>query len=168
MTIAWGIAVCIAGLIGVVATLLGFSGVWLLILVALVAEWATPDQMFSLWTIGWAVALGALGELIEFIAGSIGATKAGGTKRAAAGAMVGGLAGAILGTPVFPIIGTILGAAIGAGVGAAVMDRTKSERTWREVYAVGQGAAVGRLIATIVKTALALAAAVLLGVAAFA
>ena len=118
-----GILVALFGLFGVVLTLLGFSGVWLPIVVALLVEWWRTGAQFHVWTI------------------------------------VG------VGTPIMPIIGTIAGAALGAGLGAAILERTKDQRTWGDVWRVGQGAAIGRLIATIIKTALAAAAAVWLAVA---
>jgi uncharacterized protein YqgC (DUF456 family) len=157
------VAVGLAGLVGLAITLLGFSGVWLAIAVALVVQWLRPDT-YNPWTLGSAVALGFLGEIAEFAASAIWSTRAGGTKRAAAGAIVGGLIGGIAGTPLAPIIGTLLGAAVGAGVGAAVMHQTREGVDWREAARVGQGAAIGRLVATAIKAALALAVAVMLTV----
>ncbi|MBL0920638.1 MAG: DUF456 domain-containing protein [Phycisphaerales bacterium] len=162
-----GILVALFGLFGVALTLLGFSGVWLTILVALLMDWWRPDPQYGLWTIIAAVGLGVLGEVVEFAAGAVGAGSAGGSKRAAAGAMAGGLLGAILGTPLIPIpiVGTIVGAVVGAGLGAALLERTKETRTWGDSLRVGQGAAIGRLIATVVKTTLAAIVAVQLAVA---
>ncbi len=160
-----GILVALFGLFGVVLTLLGFSGVWLTIVVALLVEWWRAGQQFELWTILGVIGLGVLGEVAEFVAGAVGAGKAGGSKRAAVGAIVGGLVGALVGTPIMPIIGTIAGAALGAGIGAAILERTKDQRTWGDVWRVGQGAAIGRLVATVIKTTLAFVAAVWLAVA---
>ncbi len=167
MDILAGILLALFGLVGVALTLLGFSGVWLTILVALLVEWWRPDGQFGTWTIVIAVFLGVLGEAIEFGASAVGAGKAGGSKRAGVGAMVGGLLGAIAGTPLIPIpvLGTLVGAVVGAGLGAMVMERTKPERTWGHSLRVGQGAAIGRLVATVVKTTLAAAVAVQLAVA---
>jgi hypothetical protein len=43
-----------------------------------------------------------------------------------------------------------------------VAERGVSKRTWKESAAVGQGAAVGRLMSTVVKTAFACVASVVL------
>lgn len=166
MSVLAGIGVAVAGVVGFVLTLLGFSGVWLPIGAALLMQWQHPGS-FSTWTLGVAIGLGLLGEIVELVASALGASKAGGTKRAAIGSIIGGVAGAILGTPIFPILGTILGAAVGAGVGAALMHQTRDGVQWRESMRVAQGAALGRLVATIVKAVLAVAVAALLGIAAF-
>lgn len=166
MGILAGIAVVLSGVVGFALTLLGFSGVWLAIVVALLVEWRRPDS-FSMWTIGVAIGLALLGEVAEFVASALGASKAGGTKRAAGGAILGGFVGAIVGTPIAPIVGTILGAAVGAGVGAALMHQTREGVHWKESMRVAQGAAVGRLVATVIKAALAAAVAIMLSIAAF-
>ena len=65
--------------------------------------------MFSWWTIGVCTGLALLGEIIEFAAGAVGASRAGGSKTGAAGAIVGTLIGAVIGTFIPPpVIGTIL------------------------------------------------------------
>lgn len=167
MTIVAGILVGLAGMIGFALTLVGLSGVWLTVLAIVVHEWLVPGT-YSMWTILAAVALGFLGEVAEFVAGSVGAAKAGGTKRAAVGALVGGLVGGVLGTPIFPIVGTVVGAVVGAGAGAAMMHKTREDADWRQTWKVGQGAAIGRLVATAIKAFFALVVAVLAVVAAFA
>ncbi len=155
------------GLVGVAATLLTLPGIWLMVAVAVGIDVWRPET-FSIWTLGAAAGLAFLAEVAEFIAAGAGAAKARGAKRSAAGAIVGALAGAIIGTPIVPILGTILGAAIGAGIGAALLERTKVGRTWGDVGRVGQGAAVGRLVATVVKMVFAVVVATLLFVAAIA
>ncbi len=156
----------VAGLTGVFVTLLGLSGAWLVLAAALVIQWQWPDA-YSWWTLAAAAALALLAEIIEFASGSIGAAKAGGTKRAALGALFGGILGGILATPLLPIVGTILGAAAGAGLGAALADRTRTDRKWKDSARVAGGAAVGRLIATIVKTAITAGQAAVLFIALF-
>lgn len=154
-----------AGLVGVAATLLTLPGIWLMVAVAVGIDLWRPET-FSIGTIGAAAGLAFFAEVAEFVAAGAGATKARGAKRSAAGAIAGALIGALVGTPIFPILGTILGAAVGAGVGASLMERSKAGRTWGDVGRVGQGAAVGRLIATVVKAVFAVAVAGLLFVAA--
>lgn len=152
----------LAGLIGFLLTLLTLPGIWLPILVALLFQWFHPG-MFPWWVIFAAALLGLLAEILELVASAAGAAKAGGTKRAAAGAIVGTVAGAIVGSMLllFPI-GTILGAIAGAGFGASLMDRSRANRTWRDSANVGAGAAAARGVAIVLKGAFGAAIALLL------
>ena len=145
------LSIALASAVGIGLTLLGLPGIWLTIGVALVA-WIIRGEMFSWWTMGACVALGLLAELLEFVLSAAGAARAGGSKRAAVASIAGGVVGGILGAPFLFPIGTILGAALGAGAAAGIFEATKPGRTLEQSYAVGQGAAVGRLVATIVKT----------------
>ncbi|MBY0111290.1 MAG: DUF456 domain-containing protein [Phycisphaerales bacterium] len=159
------ISLVLAAALGFVLTLLTLPGLWLPIVVALGFQWFHPE-MFSWWTIGAAVLLGVMAETLEFVASAAGATKAGGTKRSAAGAILGTLAGAIVGSAFFFPIGTILGAVAGAGVGAVLLDKTRVERTWSESTRVGAGAAAARGIAIVIKASFSAIIAMLLVVAA--
>jgi uncharacterized protein YqgC (DUF456 family) len=145
------ISLFVAGLLGLALSLLTLPGIWLPVVVALIFQFAVPG-MFPWWVIGVAAGLGVLAELLEFVASAAGSTKAGGTKRAAAGAILGTIAGAILGSAVlfFPI-GTIVGAVAGAGVGASLMDRSRADRSWSQSANVGAGAAAARGVAIVLK-----------------
>jgi len=161
-------------LVGVALTLLSLPGIWLMALAALLVEWWQPEAL-SWGAIIACVVIALVGELLEFIAGAIGAAKAGGSKRAATGAIVGGIVGGIAGTVLIPIplVGTILGGAIGSGLLALAMEMTvklKSDGTEKargHHRRVATGAFVGRLAATVLKGACAVAAALVLIVSAF-
>ncbi len=155
----------IVGVLGVIATLFSLPGIWLIVSTGIVVDLIKPET-FSLTTLLVAVGAGLLAEIVEFVAAGAGAKQAGGTKRSSFGAIIGAVVGAIVGTPFFPIIGTIVGGVLGAGVGAMLMERTRDERTWGQTWRVGQGAAIGRLVATIIKAGFAIAIAVYLTVAA--
>jgi len=163
-----GTLMIVVGAAGVVATIAGLPGTWVILLAALGAQWWRPET-FDWWTLGVAGGLVILAEIVEFAAGALGAGKAGGSKRAALAATVGGLVGAVIGTMVIPvlIVGTIVGAAIGSGIGAAMLERTKEGRTWAQAGRVAHGAFVGRLVATVAKGAIAVVIALLLAIAAF-
>lgn len=168
-----GIVVVVCSLAGVALTILTLPGIWLAILAAGLVQWwhiARYDEpMFSWWTLGIAVGIGVVAELVEFLASAAGAAKAGGTRRGAVGSVVGGLVGAILGSVAIPvpILGTVVGAAAGAGVGAFALERAGGRKTWMESTKIGAGAAAGRLVATAVKSGLAGVIAVMLSVGAF-
>ncbi|MBS0195787.1 MAG: DUF456 domain-containing protein [Planctomycetes bacterium] len=154
---------CIAGIALAAITL---PGAWIALALALLAKLWQP-QMFSWWTLGAALALALLGEAVELVASAAGASKGGASKKGALGAIAGSLIGAVAGAPfIFPI-GSIAGAAIGAGVGALLVERAIAERTWGQSAKAGAGAAVGRLVATMAKTAIASGVALIISVAAW-
>jgi uncharacterized protein YqgC (DUF456 family) len=149
--------------------LVGLPGTWLMIATAALAEWWTPEtQLFLPATLVTAVVLGAVGELIEFLASAGGAKKAGAGRSGALGALVGGIAGAIAGTILIPVplIGSLAGGAAGAFAGSAAMEHGGG-RELREALRVGRGAAVGHVFGILGKLATGVAVWVLLAVAAF-
>jgi uncharacterized protein YqgC (DUF456 family) len=98
-----------------------------------------------------------MGEVVELLAGAVGAAKAGGSKRGAAlalaGSIIGGVVGLFVGLPV-PMVGSILAAvlfaALGAMVGAIIGETWTGKRldaSWR----VAKAAFWGRLTGTLCK-----------------
>jgi uncharacterized protein len=166
-----GIAMMVVGALGVVITLVGLPGTWFVLLIALLAQWLAPGEPFTWWTLGAGLLLCVLAEVAEGVSGALGAAKAGASKRALVGAAVGGLVGAIVGTVLLPVplVGTLVGGAIGAGVGAVALEfiKPKDLRKSRSMLAVGRGAAIGRLLSTVIKSVFAIGLLVLFTVAAF-
>ena len=62
----------IVALAGIVLTLLTLPGTWLMLLVALLCQLWRPEQ-FSWWTLGLALLLAVIAEIIEFFASAVGA-----------------------------------------------------------------------------------------------
>lgn len=156
MAILAGIILGVGCVIGVAITVLGLPGTWLMVLGALAIE-AWRPELLSWGAIIAAACLALAAELAELAAGAVGAKKAGGSKRAAIGAIGGGIVGGIIGTfalPI-PIVGTVLGAAIGSGATAAIMELSIEGKTAAHIRRVGIGAFVGRLVATVLKSAFA-------------
>src|SRR2546430_16875774 len=83
-----------------------------MVLVAALLEWWQPGQFMLSWTtLGVAAGLAVLGEVLEFVLGAAGSRHAGGSKRAAALAIVGSLVGGIIGIGIpGPVVGTLNGA----------------------------------------------------------
>jgi uncharacterized protein YqgC (DUF456 family) len=107
--------------------------------------------------VGWPalvtmVVLALIAEAGEFLAGSAGAKKAGGSKRGMAGGIVGGLLGAIF-LSVIPIPGVaqLVGAIIGTFVGVVVVELMVGKRAEHSLQ-IGVGAAKGRFWGTMLKT----------------
>jgi uncharacterized protein YqgC (DUF456 family) len=103
--------------------------------------------------------LALLGELLEFLAGLLGAGKAGGSRRAMVLSMLGGIVGSLFGFSIgnvfFPVIGGIVGIFVVAGLGAlagAMLGETWKGRGFEESMRVGRGAFTGRILGTLGKT----------------
>ncbi|MBS0192014.1 MAG: DUF456 domain-containing protein [Phycisphaerales bacterium] len=141
----------IAAALGLVLSILTLPGIWLPVAVAIGFQIYDPS-LFPWWSIVVAALIGLLAEGLELAASAMGASKAGGTKRAAAGAIAGTIFGAVCGSFVllFPI-GTIVGAVVGAGLGAGLLDSSRNERTLKQVATVGAGAAAARGVAIVLK-----------------
>mgnify|MGYP001311860996 CR=1 FL=1 len=167
ITILAGITFTLIAILGVALTALTLAGLWLPIVGAIIWEIFYPGT-FSWWTIGLAGSLCLAGEAVELLGAAHGSRKSGGGRAGAWGATIGSLLGAILGSFVLPIIGTIIGAVVGAGLGAITFERGISARPWREAFTSGSGAAKGRALAIVVKTAIALVVGVWIAVASIA
>jgi len=140
----------LAALGGIFLTLLALPGLWVMIAAAILYAWYTAGQYISWWTIAIMAALALVAELIEFFGGSRGAKKAGGSKRAAWGALIGGIVGAIVLTISVPIIGTTIGLCIGVFAGALIGEMTV-RREGDHLMRVGFAAAKAQVIAIVIK-----------------
>jgi uncharacterized protein YqgC (DUF456 family) len=139
-------------LTGMFLNIVGLPGIWLMIGAVGVFAWLTRAHQFvGTTSLIVLVVLGLLAEVVEFLAGSAGAKKAGGSKRAAMGAIVGALIGGIfLSVIPIPIISTIVGACLGAFIGAAVVELMIFKDVDRSMR-VGVGAAHGRFMGILGK-----------------
>jgi uncharacterized protein YqgC (DUF456 family) len=138
-------------LIGLLITILGLPGLWLMVgsvgLYALLPR--TPPLLNVIWVL---LGTALVAEIVEFLSSSAGAKKAGGTKRGMVGGVVGALLGGILLSFLIPIpvLGTIIGVCLGAFVGAAGVEMLIHGEVSRSIK-VGAGAAAGRFIGVITK-----------------
>ena len=151
-----------------VGILLNLPGTWLMVLVTAVLKWWQPEYVRVSWTVlGVAAGLAVLAEVLEFVLGAAGSRHAGGSKRAAALAILGSLVGGIAGTafPV-PLIGTVIGACLGAFLGSLLGDLWAGRPLFPS-FEAGWGAAMGRFWGTISKLAIGAVIVVLLALAAF-
>lgn len=123
--------IAVAGLAGIVLTAITFPGAWIAIAVSLLVWWWQP-ALFEWYTFLVAVLFAALGEVVEFLAGALGAAKAGASKKGMIGATVGTIIGAIVGIPFVPPLGAIVGSVLGAAVGAFVGEYGYASRHWKD------------------------------------
>jgi uncharacterized protein YqgC (DUF456 family) len=137
--------------------LLGLPGNWLMVAATAVYAYFVPTQSRA--ALGWKtvvalLVLAALGEIVELLAGSLGAARAGGSKRAAVMALLGSVFGALLGMIVglpVPLVGSILAAVLFAAVGAmigAVLGEMHAGRDLDASLRIGKLAFWGRLAGT--------------------
>jgi len=152
---------------GLFLNILGLPGLWLMIAAAggfgLLTTW---DNFVGWPSVGTLIALGLIAELAEFLAGAAGSKAAGGRKRGMVGAIIGALIGGLAFSfiPV-PVVATIVGACFGAFLGAAILELT--DKDFRHALRVGMGAAKGRFIGIVIKSAIGVVMLLIILVAAF-
>ncbi len=135
---------------------------------SLFAWWMWDRHPFSGWTLIAIAVLAALGELIEFLGGTVGARKAGASWRASFAGILGAIAGALFGTVLFPvpIVGTVVGACLGVGLAVWIVETSRGERP--EVsFGRAVGAGKGELVGILGKFAVGVVIWLTIAVAAF-
>jgi uncharacterized protein YqgC (DUF456 family) len=153
---------------GLFLNLLSLPGLWLMLASTAGYGWVTHWRH-----VGWPSLLALLvltvvAEVLEFVAGSAGAKKAGGSVRGMMGAVVGGLLGGFFLTflvPV-PILGTIAGVCVGTFLGALLVELLVGKEMGHSMR-IGAGAAKGRFIGTMLKTLFGVAILIVAMVTAF-
>lgn len=119
----------------------GVPGPLLAVLGALIHKWLLPDRL-SWWGIGLLIALAVLAWLTDILASSLGAKWGGATRQG----MLGALAGAVVGI-FFGPLGLLAGPFIGAILGDLSAHRTEIQGLLK----AGAGAAMGVLLALIIR-----------------
>jgi uncharacterized protein YqgC (DUF456 family) len=149
---------------GWLLTLFALPGNWVMVAAAAVYAFFFPGE--GRIAIGWGAViiltvLALLGELLELLAGALGAARGGGSKRSAVLAMMGSIPGAMLGavvgTPI-PVIGPLVGVIVFAGLGAlggAMLGEWWKGRKLHESWQVGQSAFWGRILGSLAKVTIA-------------
>lgn len=140
--------------------LVALPGNWLAVLAIGLYLWLGPESgraQIGLVSLGLAFLAAVVGEIVEFAAGAVGASRAGASRRgtimAIAGSMVGAIAGGIIGLPI-PILGPVLAALLFGGLGAtagAMLAEWSDGKPWRENWRIGHAAFWGRTTGTVGK-----------------
>jgi uncharacterized protein YqgC (DUF456 family) len=144
-----------AALLWVLAILLIVGGLAGLVLPALpgpvllfagfvVGAWAEDFRYIGFETLAVLAVLAVLAYVADFIAGSLGASRYGASRRAVIGAAIGAVVGIFFGP-----IGVLLGPFAGAVVG-----ELSAQKTLRDASRAGYGATLGMIIGTAAKLAL--------------
>ena len=147
---------------GWIINVLGMPGNWLVVVLGALCLWLRPVDHLS--HVAWPplivmVAMALLGEILEFVAGALGASQKGGSKRGTALAIVGSIGGAIAGLffgaaiPI-PIVGSLIGSLVLGAIGAfggAIAGERWAGKDWDASIEVGSAAFWGRLLGTVAK-----------------
>ncbi|MGI6092884.1 MAG: DUF456 domain-containing protein [Veillonellaceae bacterium] len=145
---AVNIAASIGLLVGIGLTLINLPGNIVILLLAL--GYAVYDGFIHITfqTLFIVFTLFIAGEVVEFIAGAVGAKKEKASSRAMLAAVVGAIIGGIIGTGLLPVIGSVLGAITGAYGASYIAEYSKAgnaEHARRVGISVMKGQAVGMI-----------------------
>jgi len=134
-------------LAGLLAVVLGLSGNFILLGLALITGWVGGFEHLGPVTLLVLLGLAILGEVVEAFLGVAAARRFGATRWGMIGTFVGGLVGAAIGTAWLPLIGSLIGAVLGAFAGAFAGEMLGGRAASPSVRA-GTGALLGRMAAT--------------------
>jgi len=137
-------------LAGLFAVVLGLSGNFILLGLALLVAAVGKFQHFAVWLWFLLLGLAVLGEIVESLLGVAAARGFGASRWGMIGAFVGGLLGAALGTAWIPVLGSLIGAFAGAFAGA-FLGEILGGQTTRKGARAGLGAFLGKVAATAFK-----------------
>lgn len=146
--------------------LLTLPGNWLGVLLMGLYAWLGPETgrvAIGLASVIGVFVLAVVGEIFEFAAGAVGASKAGASRRATIYAIIGSMAGAIVGGIVglpIPVLGPVLAALLFGGLGAAggsMLAEWGDGKPWRQNWRIGHAAFWGRTTGTVGKMVAGLA-----------
>ncbi len=140
----------IAVLAGLFAVVLGLSGNFILLAIALVTAIVGQFDTFPLWLWFTLLAGAVFGEVVEAWLGVAAARGFGASRWGMIGTFIGGLVGAALGTAWIPLLGSVIGAFAGAFAGAFLGELLGGQTTAKGAKA-GFGAFLGKVVATTFK-----------------
>ncbi len=161
-----GVVFAVLGLLCIFSIILGLPGAWIMLGLAVVVNLCDQvylaegrDDTFPWLVLGLCALLALVGEVLEFIAGALGAKKGGSSRRGMWGALIGGLVGACLGIFIpIPFIGSLIGAVIGTFVGAIIGEMSGQDTsTMKESLKPATGATIGRILGTLSKLPIGMA-----------
>jgi len=145
----------LAMLAGVMIIPLGFPGQFIIVAAACVFSLIAGSDALSWRAVLLLFGIALFAEIIEAVAGFMGARGAKGSIWSSFGAAIGGIIGAIVCSMVAPIIGSLFGAFAGTFAGAYGVEYYRS-RTSEGAAAVARGALIGRVVGSFVKVFLAI------------
>jgi len=161
LSITYQVLLCLLTIGGIAMILFTLPGTWVIVLAAFLYSLVRDFQAGSDWTVIILLAVFAVtGEVVEFVAGALGAKKQDVPTGAIVCSMVGGIAGALIGVPVF-LVGALLGLLLGTFLGALIYMLLKDGRVGvalKNAWAV----LTSRVISIFAKTAIGIGMAIYL------
>lgn len=148
---------------GFLLTVIGLPGNWLIFFTALGYGFYYDFTGFTVNLVLLLLGLLLVGEIVEFIAGALGARKQKASTLATVAAFIGGITGAVAGTAVLPIIGSLLGAFAGA-FGASYLAEYLITGNRDQSHRVAKSVLIGQVAGMVVKMAIAIAMAITIAV----
>lgn len=147
--------VIVITVIGIGMTAIGLPGNWLIFFSAL--SYGYWESFIHINSTVLLMLFGALliGELVEFVAGSLGAKRENASRLAIIAAFIGGIAGGIIGTGIVPGLGSIAGA-IGGSFAAGYFAEYATTGNKEKAVRVAKSIAIGQALGLIFKLAVAI------------
>lgn len=145
-------------LAGIGLTLINLPGNSVIFVVALVYGIYDGFTNMTVQTLLLIFALFIAGELVEFIAGALGAKKQKASTRAVIAAIIGAILGGVIGTGILPLIGSVLGAMGGAFAASYIAEYTKAgdaDHARRVGVSVMKGQAIGMIVKILMAAGMA-------------
>ena len=162
LDISLAVLFTLLALVGWGANVLGLPGNWLIVSLAIGGWLLAPESYrshLSLISVAVIGGVAIVGEVLEFAASALGASRMGGSKRGTVLAIFGSIGGAVFGLfsgaliPI-PIIGSLI-ASLLFGAGGAFIGAVAGERwagkDWDASLQIGNAAFWGRLLGTVGK-----------------
>jgi uncharacterized protein YqgC (DUF456 family) len=146
---------------GVIITAIGLPGNTLILLTGLAYGYYDHFQNIDYAILVIVFGIYITGEVIEFVAGLVGAKKEKASKRAMLAPFIGTIVGGIWGTALLPIIGSLLGALLGAYVVTFLAEYSKTKDII-QAKRVANGVLKGQVFGIMIKSASAVSMAILL------
>jgi uncharacterized protein len=141
----WVVAVLLV-IVGAVGTVLpALPGVPLIFAGVLLAAWAEDFQRIGGWTLGILGVLALIGLVVDYVAASMSAQRAGASRQGIIGAALGTVAGIFTG-----LLGLVFMPLVGAAIGEFLAHRDASR-----AGKVGVATWLGLLVGTVIKIAVA-------------
>ena len=152
---ASNLLVIVVTIVGIGLTAIGLPGNWLIFFTAL--GYGYLENFSHISSTVLLILFGALlsGELAEFVAGSLGATKENASRTAILAAFIGGIAGGIIGTGFMPGLGSIAGA-LGGSFAAGYVAEYVATGNREKAARVAKSIVIGQALGLIFKLAIAI------------
>lgn len=146
---------------GVMMTVMGLPGNILIILAGFAYGYYEHFETIDYAILVIVVIIFVVSEIIEFVAGLIGARKEKASKRAMVAPFIGTILGGVWGTAIFPVIGSLLGALFGAYSITALAEYSKTKDIL-QAKRVANSVIKGQIFGVLIKAAAAVSMTVLL------